>query len=116
MSLIALIALGMLGLGLILFHALARWVSRDPGAVPAGRDLLLSGPLPGMALVAMLVTILSLLHLVRPWVMGPLAVLLAVLLRKDTAAVLGALKACAGAMLRAARGGDLFPLIALLLG
>lgn len=118
MSLIApaAVVLAMLAMGLVLFHALARWVSPDPRAVPSGPDLLLTGLLPGLALLAMLVTLLSMIHLVRPWAMLPLMALLLITLRHDTAAVMGAVAGSAKRIGNAARQGDIFPLGALLAG
>jgi len=118
MSLIALAALvlAMLAVGLVLFHALARSLSPAPLAAPSGPDLLLIGLLPGLALLAILITLLSLLHLVWAWVMACLAAVLLIGLRKDTAAVAGAVADSARTIGQAARQGNLFPLGALLIG
>jgi len=113
---LAVLVLAMLALGLVLFHALARMVSSDPLSVPSGADLLLVGLLPGLALLVMLITLLSLLHLVRDWVMVPLAVVLLVVLRKDTVAVTHAVADSAKSIVKAARAGDIFPFGALLVG
>jgi len=72
---LAALLLGMLGMGLVLFHALARRIGPDPAAVPSGPSLLLTGLLPGLALLTILVTLLSLLHLVWAWTIAPLALL-----------------------------------------
>jgi hypothetical protein len=116
MNLLALAALvlGMLGIGLVLFHALGRQIS--PAAVPSGTSFLLIGPLPGIALLAILVTLLSLLHLVRAWFIAPFALVLLAGLRRDTLAVAAALGDAGRDIVRATRRGDLFPLVALLLG
>ena len=118
MTVIALlvIVLAMLGFGLVLFRSVARWVSTDAIAVPAGIELLLIGPLPGLALVALLFTLLALLHLLRAWFIAPLALSILLVLRRDTAAVLIALGDAMRAFGRSARQGDLFPLGALLIG
>jgi len=113
---LAALLLGMLGMGLVLFHALARRIGPDPAAVPSGPSLLLTGLLPGLALLTILVTLLSLLHLVWAWTMAPLALLLLVVLRHDAFAVARALADAAKAIVSAARSGNLFPLVALLLG
>ena len=113
---LAVLVLAMLALGLVLFHALARMVLSDPLSVPSGEDLLLVGLLPGLALLVMLITWLSLLHLLRDWVMVPLAVALPVVLRKDSVAVAHAVADSAKSIVKAARAGDIFPFGALLVG
>jgi hypothetical protein len=114
--LLALTVVAMLAVGLVLFGALCRLLGAESDFLPRPRDLLLVGPLPGLALIALLATVLSLLHLMRAWVMAPLALVLLIVLRRDTAKVWNAVKDAAGATLAAARAGDFFPLAALLVG
>jgi hypothetical protein len=113
---LALTVLAMLAVGLVLFSALCRLAGAGPDFFPQPRDRLMIGPLPGLALVVLLVTILSLLHLVRAWVMAPLALLILVGLRRDTVAVWDAVKDATAATIAAVRAGDLFPLAALVVG
>jgi hypothetical protein len=114
--LLALTVVAMLAVGLVLFGALCRLLGTEADFFPRPRDLLLVGPLPGLALIALLVTVLSLLHLMRAWVMAPLALVLLIVLRPDTAKVWNAVNDAAGATLAAARAGDFFSLAALLVG
>jgi len=114
--LLALTVLAMLAVGLVLFSAFCRLVGAGPDFFPERRDLLLIGPLPGLALLAILLTVLSLLHLVRLWVMLPLAILILVALRRDTLILWNALMDGATATIAAARCGDLLPVISLAAG
>jgi hypothetical protein len=106
----------MLAVGLVLFSAFCRMVGGAREFFPEPRDLLLIGPLPGLALVALLLTILSLLHLVRLWVMVPLAVLILIVLRQDTLVLWNAMRDSAQSINAAARRGDLLPTISLVAG
>src|SRR3569833_746749 len=114
---LAILVLAMLALGLVLFHALVRTVSSDPLSVRSGGDILQVGKHPGLAVkVVMLITLLSLLHLVRDWAMAPLAVTLLVVLRKDTVAVTQTVANSVKSVVKAAQVGDIFPFGAVLVG
>lgn len=106
----------MLAVGLVLFSAFCRLAGAGRDFFPERRDLLLIGSLPGLALVAVLLTILSLLHLVRLWVMVPLAILILVALRQDTLALWDALRDSAATIIAAVRRGDPLPLVSLAVG
>lgn len=105
----------MVAAGLVLFHRLARLLLKDEPSI-AERELLLLGILPGLALVGLLVTLLGLVHLFRGWVLLLAAVTIFGLLWRDTKAVITAIGDSLTATVASARGGNLFPLLALLAG
>ena len=106
----------MLAAGMILFRRLARSLLDGDPAPPSEPELLLLGTLPGMALVGLLVTALGLLHLFRLWVLLPLAIAIFCMLRRDVKALAAGLRDSACLVAGVVRGGDLFPLLALLAG
>jgi hypothetical protein len=103
----------MVAAGLVLFHRLARCLLKDE--VPE-RELLLLGILPGLALVGLLVTLLGLAHLFRGWVLVVAAAAIFGLLWRDTRTVIAAVRDSVKAIIASARGGDLFPMLALVAG
>lgn len=111
----ALTVLAMLLIGLVLFSALCR-VTGDPQTNPTGPDLLLTGLLPGLALVSCLVTILALVHLLRNWVLVSLAILLVAVLRREARQVVAAFAEGAAAVRRSVVQGDLSVPVAVLAG
>lgn len=110
-----LVVLIMVAAGLVLFHRLAHFLLKDQKPI-AERELLLLGILPGLALVGLLVTLLGIMHLFRGWVLLLAAAAIFGLLWRDTKAVMAAVRDSLTAIGASARGGDLFPILALLTG
>ncbi|MBX4986698.1 hypothetical protein [Rhizobium lentis] len=99
--------------GLTLHRALVLRLNR--GVNPSfrdGTDLLLSGVLPGLALVGGLATALGAIHLLRVEVVLPLAALLMIWRRHDLMGTLVDLRNLAMAGVRATANGNPFPLLA----
>ncbi len=106
------VVLVMVAVGLVLFHRLARFLEYED----TGPQLLLLGILPGLALVGLLVTGLGLVHLFYGWALAVAAVAVFGLLWRDTRAIIAAVRQSLQVIVTAARGGDLFPVLALLAG
>ncbi|MDF0697809.1 hypothetical protein PYR71_15100 [Rhizobium sp. MC63] len=101
--------------GLIFHRTLALQVNRGLNPpVRDGTDLLLSGILPGIALVGGLATVLGAIHLLRVEVVLPLAALLMIWRRNDLLGILADLRGLAVAGVRVTAKGDPFPLLAAL--
>ncbi|TAX75627.1 hypothetical protein ELI00_04850 [Rhizobium ruizarguesonis] len=99
--------------GLTLHRALVLRLNR--GINPCfrdGTDLLLSGVLPGLALVGGLATALGAFHLLRAEVVLPLAAMLMIWRRDDVLAILGDLRNLRAVGVRATAKGNPFPLLA----
>ncbi|WP_064706494.1 hypothetical protein [Rhizobium bangladeshense] len=99
--------------GLTLHRALVLRLNR--GVNPSfrdGTDLLLSGVLPGLALVGGLATALGAIHLLRAEVVLPLAAMLMIWRRDDVLAIFGDLRNLAVVGVRATAKGNPFPLLA----
>jgi|GEM_PF-2040572 len=99
--------------GLTLHRALVLRLNR--GVNPSfrdGTDLLLSGVLPGLALVGGLATALGAIHLLRVEVVLPLAAMLMIWRRDDVLAIFGDLRNLAVMGGRATAKGNPFPLLA----
>ncbi|ULR46329.1 hypothetical protein [Rhizobium sp. K102] len=101
--------------GLIFHRALALQLNRGLNPpVRDGTDLLLSGILPGIALVGGLATVLGAIHLLRVEVVLPIAALFVIWRRNDLLGILADLRALLVAGVRATGKGDPFPLLAAL--
>ncbi|MDC7745826.1 hypothetical protein [Rhizobium binxianense] len=99
--------------GLVLNRALVLWLNRGiHPPVRDGADLLLSGVLPGLALVGGLATALGVVHLLRTEVVLPLAAILVIWRRNDVLAILVDLRNLAVMGARATSNGNPFPFLA----
>ncbi|MBY4613576.1 hypothetical protein [Rhizobium redzepovicii] len=99
--------------GLTLNRALVLWLNRGfHPPVRDGTDLLLSGILPGIALVGGLATALGVIHLLRIEIVLPLAAILMIWRRNDVLATFVDLRNLAGVGVRATANGNPFPLLA----
>ncbi|ABC90552.1 hypothetical conserved protein [Rhizobium etli CFN 42] len=99
--------------GLTLNRALVLWLNRGvQPAVRDGTDLLLSGILPGIALVGGLATALGVIHLLRIEIVLPLAASLMIWRRNDVLAIFVDLRNLAVIGVRATAKGNPFPLLA----
>src|SRR5579871_585237 len=105
----------MLATGWVLFRKLARLVSSGQ-ALSSDMELLLLGILPAVALVGTLMTYLAFVHLFRVWVVSALAVAILLGLREDSHALLRSLVAWPLLCWQQMRGGNLFPLLAAVVG
>ncbi|PDT09816.1 glycosyltransferase family 39 protein [Rhizobium sp. M1] len=99
--------------GMTLHRAFVRRLNHgvDP-SVRDGTDPLLSGILPGLALIGGLATALGAVHLLRAEVVLPLAAILMILCRNDVLTILIDLSGLAMTSARAIAKGNPFPLLA----
>ncbi|MBX4993148.1 hypothetical protein ABID08_002332 [Rhizobium binae] len=99
--------------GLTLHRALVLRLNRGVNPpVHDGTDLLLSGVLPGLALVGGLATVFGAIHLLRVEIVLPVVAILMVWRRNDLLGVLVDLRNLAMVGVRATANGDPFPLLA----
>lgn len=99
--------------GLTLHRSLVLRLNRGVSPlVRDGTDLLLSGVLPGIALVGGLATVLGVIHLLRVQIVLPVAAFLMIWLRNDLLGVLVDLRNLAMVGVRATANGNPFPLLA----